>query len=65
MAILLGLDKELQIGYDYFKEMWGKNWKIDTIVDLSCGTGLFTRRLAKSYQIDKIIALDYSENMCK
>ena len=34
-----------------------------TVVDMSCATGLFTRRLAKSGDYDRVIGCDYSESM--
>ena len=33
------------------------------VVDMSCATGLFTRRLAKSNEYDRVIACDYSDSM--
>ena len=35
------------------------------IVDLSCGSGLFTRRFIKSGEFDEVVALDYSEAMLR
>ena len=36
----------------------------DVVLDMSCGTGLFTRRLAKAKHPDtRVIAADYSESM--
>lgn len=33
------------------------------VVDMSCATGLFTRRLAKSNEYDRVLGCDYSESM--
>ena len=35
------------------------------IMDLSCGSGLFARRFAKSGKFKGVIASDFSENMLK
>ncbi|MDJ0590335.1 MAG: class I SAM-dependent methyltransferase [Pleurocapsa sp. MO_226.B13] len=37
----------------------------ETVMDLSCGTGIMARKLAKSRSYQLIIALDYSESMLK
>ena len=36
-----------------------------TVIDLSCGSGLMARRLAKSRRFGRVIAVDFSENMLK
>lgn len=38
-------------------------WHMQVLVDLSCGSGLFTRRFVKSNQFEAVIAADYSETM--
>ena len=38
-------------------------WQMQVLVDLSCGSGLFTRRFVKSNQFQAVIAADYSETM--
>lgn len=43
---------------DYLQPQYGEG-----IVDLSCGSGLFTRRFAKSGKFSKVVAVDFSENM--
>ena len=43
---------------DYFQPLDPK-----VVVDMSCATGLFTRRLAKSNVYDRVIACDYSDSM--
>lgn len=35
------------------------------IVDVSCGSGLFSRKFAKSGTYSGVIALDFSENMLR
>lgn len=34
-----------------------------TVIDLSCGSGLMVRRLAKSGKFEKVVAVDFSESM--
>lgn len=53
-----GIEKEYDLVMDYFQDMRGK-----TVLDLSCGSGLMVRRLARSGAYDKVIALDFSESM--
>jgi len=53
-----GIEKEFDLVQDYFQDKRGK-----TILDLSCGSGLMVRRLARSNAYDKVIALDFSESM--
>ena len=36
---------------------------IQTIVDMSCGSGLFSRRFARSGKFESIVAADFSESM--
>jgi len=50
-----GPDQEFQLACDYF----GPN--IDTVVDMSCATGLFTRRFAQKYP--RVFGCDYSDSM--
>lgn len=45
---------------EYFKEAEG-----GVLVDVSCGSGLFSRKFAKSGKYSGVIALDYSENMLR
>lgn len=58
-----GADKEFEMVQDYFRPVTADNSKPTTIVDMSCATGLFTRRLAKSNMYDRVIACDYSDSM--
>lgn len=55
-----GPDEEAKMALAYLKPVWG-----GTVIDLSCGSGLFTRRLAKSGKFEKIVALDFSESMLR
>ena len=43
---------------DFFKPVVG-----GVLVDVSCGSGLFTRRFAQSGDYKSVIALDFSESM--
>lgn len=38
-------------------------FQLQVLMDLSCGSGLFTRRFVKSNQFQGVIAADYSETM--
>ncbi|KAL9181395.1 hypothetical protein ACHAXT_010200 [Thalassiosira profunda] len=53
-----GADKEFELAQEYFAPV-GKS----VLVDMSCATGLFTRRFAKSNVYDRVIACDYSDSM--
>lgn len=35
------------------------------LVDVSCGSGLFTRRFAESGDYEAVVAVDFSENMLR
>ncbi|XP_048318273.2 uncharacterized methyltransferase At2g41040, chloroplastic-like isoform X2 [Ziziphus jujuba] len=45
---------------DYFKSVEG-----GVLVDVSCGSGLFSRKFAKSGTYSGVVALDFSENMLR
>lgn len=45
---------------EYFKPAEG-----GTLVDVSCGSGLFSRKFAKSGVYSRVVALDFSENMLR
>lgn len=53
-----GLDEEFKMAMEYFKPVEG-----GLLVDASCGSGLFSRKFAKSGSFSGVIALDFSENM--
>lgn len=45
---------------EYFKPAEG-----GLLVDISCGSGLFSRKFAKCGSYSGVIALDFSENMLR
>lgn len=45
---------------EYFSSISG-----GILVDVSCGSGLFSRKFAKSGKYSVVIALDFSENMLR
>ncbi|KAJ4709690.1 S-adenosylmethionine-dependent methyltransferase [Melia azedarach] len=55
-----GPDEEFQMAQEYFKTVEG-----GLLVDVSCGSGLFSRKFAKSGTYSGVIALDFSENMLR
>lgn len=55
-----GVEREFDLAMDYLKPQYG-----ETLVDMSCGSGLFTRRFASSGRFDKVIACDFSESMLR
>ncbi|GFY80774.1 S-adenosyl-L-methionine-dependent methyltransferases superfamily protein [Actinidia rufa] len=55
-----GPDEEFKMAQEYFKPAEG-----GVLVDVSCGSGLFSRKFAKSGTYAKVIALDFSENMLR
>ena len=38
-------------------------WRDQTLVDMSCGSGLFSRRFVRSGRFQGVIAADFSESM--
>ena len=57
-----GPDKEAEMVQEYFEPVVIGSGP-STVVDMSCATGLFTRRLAKSNAYDRVIGCDYSDSM--
>ncbi|XP_050214616.1 uncharacterized methyltransferase At2g41040, chloroplastic [Mercurialis annua] len=55
-----GLDEEFKMAQEYFKPAEG-----GLLVDVSCGSGLFSRKFAGSGTYSKVVALDFSENMLR
>ncbi|CAN4103599.1 unnamed protein product [Withania somnifera] len=55
-----GADEEFDMAQEYFKVAKG-----GVLVDVSCGSGLFSRKSAKSGVYSRVIALDFSENMLR
>lgn len=53
-----GIDKELDMLLDHVLPA-------DTILDMSCGSGLMSRRLATSGQFRRVVAADFSETMVR
>eukprot|EP00249_Psilotum_nudum_P001152 c13491_g1_i1 orf=107-1189(+) len=55
-----GPDEEFKMAQEFLRPSAG-----GVLLDVSCGTGLFSRRFAKSYSYSTVIALDFSENMLR
>lgn len=55
-----GRDEEFSMAQDYFKPVAS-----GLLVDVSCGSGLFSRKFAASGIYSSVIALDFSENMLR
>ncbi|XP_020579554.1 uncharacterized methyltransferase At1g78140, chloroplastic [Phalaenopsis equestris] len=55
-----GTEREFEMAQEYLKPTTG-----GTIVDASCGSGLFSRLFARSGIYSHVVALDYSENMLR
>lgn len=58
-----GPDTEAQMAMDYFAQVAALSNPSSVIVDMSCATGLFTRRLAKSGKYGRVLGCDYSDSM--
>ena len=58
-----GLDQEAQMAMDYFAPAMKLSENSKVLVDMSCGSGLFTRLFAKSGQFHRVLGCDYSESM--
>jgi ubiquinone/menaquinone biosynthesis C-methylase UbiE len=57
-----GADKEAVMAMEYFASAVAKSTP-NVLVDMSCATGLFTRRFAKSGKYDRVLGCDYSASM--
>jgi len=57
-----GVDKEFEMVNEYFYPVWSSS-SPQTIVDMSCATGLFTRRFASSGLYSRVLGCDYSPSM--
>ncbi|KAL7134596.1 hypothetical protein ABFS83_11G037800 [Erythranthe nasuta] len=55
-----GPDEEFSMAQEYFKPAEG-----GVLIDVSCGSGLFSRKFAKSGSYSRVVALDFSENMLR
>ena len=61
-----GADAEYELAKEYFEPVIASKRAtggVDVLVDMSCATGLFTRRFAKSGDYSRVIACDYSDSM--
>lgn len=58
-----GPDTEAKMAMDYFAPVVALAEPSSVVVDMSCATGLFTRRLAKSGTYDRVLGCDYSDSM--
>ena len=56
-----GIEKEFVEAAAFFAPVATRG----VVVDLSCGSGLMTRRLASSRAYERVLALDYSEEMLR
>lgn len=55
-----GVDREFELAMDYLRPAYGS-----TLVDMSCGSGLFSRRFLSSGRFAGVVAADYSESMLR
>ncbi|KAI5061535.1 hypothetical protein GOP47_0024040 [Adiantum capillus-veneris] len=55
-----GPDEEVKLAQEFLKPTGG-----GILLDVSCGSGLFSRRFAKSDAYSAVIGLDFSENMLR
>jgi ubiquinone/menaquinone biosynthesis C-methylase UbiE len=55
-----GPDREFEMAKEYFSPAVATS---SVVVDMSCATGLFTRRFAKEDKYDRVLGCDYSESM--
>jgi SAM-dependent methyltransferase len=53
-----GVEEEFRYAMEYLRPQYGQ-----MLVDVSCGSGLFSRRFAKSGEFSSVIASDFSESM--
>jgi ubiquinone/menaquinone biosynthesis C-methylase UbiE len=59
-----GVDAEASLAMEYFAVPMAKNTNSPKVlVDMSCATGLFTRKFAKSGKYDRVLGCDYSPSM--
>jgi ubiquinone/menaquinone biosynthesis C-methylase UbiE len=55
-----GADREFEMAKEYFAPSLAEG---SVVVDMSCATGLFTRRFAAEDMYDRVLGCDYSESM--
>ncbi|KAK9784879.1 hypothetical protein WJX73_010017 [Symbiochloris irregularis] len=53
-----GADQELQMALDYMRPAWGQ-----VLLDMSCASGVFSRRFVRSKRFSGVIAADFSDSM--
>ncbi|GKZ00982.1 hypothetical protein MPSEU_001049700 [Mayamaea pseudoterrestris] len=58
-----GPDIEADMAMEYFAPTMAARDSRKVLVDMSCATGLFTRRFAESKKYDRVLGCDYSESM--
>lgn len=58
-----GADREFEMAKEYFAPTISSSSSSSTVVDMSCATGLFTRRFAAEDIYDRVLGCDYSESM--
>lgn len=55
-----GADREFEMAKEYFAPALAQS---SVVVDMSCATGLFTRRFAAEDAYDRVLGCDYSDSM--
>lgn len=55
-----GVDREFEMAKEYFAPALAQS---SVVVDMSCATGLFTRRFAAEDVYDRVLGCDYSDSM--
>ncbi|KAL7563716.1 hypothetical protein ACA910_004114 [Epithemia clementina (nom. ined.)] len=58
-----GEDEEAQMAMNYFAPSMARYHDTRVLVDMSCATGLFTRRFAQSGLYKRVLGCDYSASM--
>eukprot|EP00527_Entomoneis_sp_CCMP2396_P003794 CAMPEP_0198142998 /NCGR_PEP_ID=MMETSP1443-20131203/5644_1 /TAXON_ID=186043 /ORGANISM="Entomoneis sp., Strain CCMP2396" /LENGTH=418 /DNA_ID=CAMNT_0043806135 /DNA_START=28 /DNA_END=1281 /DNA_ORIENTATION=+ len=58
-----GEDEEARMAMEYFSPAMARSMDTRALVDMSCATGLFTRRFAKSEKYKRVLGCDYSASM--
>lgn len=53
-----GEEREFKMAMDYLQSAYG-----EVLVDMSCGSGLFSRRFVRSGKFSGVVAADFSESM--
>ena len=60
LILLICTSIQFRMAKDYFKSVEG-----GLLLDVSCGSGLFSRKFSKYGAYSAVIALDFSENMLR